>query len=722
MLEWNMKITRLALCIGVVLLLSAQGSLSQEMSVSVRIDTAALPILVHASIENGTAPLSVEITVTTTLLDTIRKSIKSSSGELVVALPTNLDQTVHIEARSANGETASAARDVSVPIFQFESFSLDESRYQGAVLLSDDVGKHGVNRADAVGAGDRFVLPAPFGFSDGNRLVTVDWPARYLVKLGAGQPLIVTVQAREEGRLPIRGVCDDYAGRPLGYTHLNEQFRRMTEAGVNAIQFIKLLSMDSETDPQIHDPNPMPDRDEQLRDGMRAAKAAGFHVMLRLVIFLDAPWPRADNLQDRLEPADWDVWFDAYDSFVLHYAQLCEEAGADIFSFSDTLQTTYRFEARYRELIDKMRDVYSGKLTVLTGPYADRLNAISFWDALDYVGIDGSLHTAGYVAFANADRLPVDAIYEIFVKEFEQNVLPTVEAVHKPLLWGEIYYGSVERSTYSASGVPVTEFIAAHDDDRAISYEPGTDFEQQALGHSAMLHLMQSYSEYFEGSFALQWTLEDPLLQWCCAGGSFQIAFTPTEDVFSLWWTSGAANPRAIRFRDTYDGVETAEFSATAYRGFWEVDSFGRSSGTFEVTSQGPQVAAINVVSFEFSNPSGDFLRLRYTMNRSQRDYSDWDGIVLAVSAEATCSAKIEVAFSDWTSAFSLPQTIGPTPRIICLPFGAFELAPDEDKPATATAVDPSDIDGVSIWPTAGAGKITVYAIGVYRGKSPANR
>ena len=712
-----MKITRLALCIAVVLLFSTSIGLAQEMSISVRIDSGPLPLLANAVIENGTAPFSVEITVTTPLLGTIRKSIKTSLGELVVALPTNLDQSVRIEVQGANGETASATRHVSLPIFQFEGFPLDESRYQGAVVLSDDVGDQVASRTDAVGAGDRFVLPAPFGFSDGSAPVVVDWPARYLVTLGAGQPLIVTVQAREEGRLPIRGVCDDYSGRALGYTHLDEQFRRMTEAGVNAIQFIKLLSMDSETGTQIHDPNPMPDCDEQLREGMRAAKAAGFHVMLRLVIFLDAPWPRADNLQDRLEPADWDAWFNAYDSFVLHYAALCQEVGADIYAFSDTLQTTYRFEARYRELIGKIRSVYSGKLTVLTGPYADRLNAIGFWDALDYVGIDGSLHTAGYVTFANADRLSLNALYEIFVNEFEQNVLPTVEAVHKPLLWGEIYYRSVERSTYSASGVPVTEFIAAHDDDRAISYEPGTDFEQQALGHSAMLHLMQSYSEYFEGSFALQWTLDDPLLQWCCSGGSFQMAFTPTEDVLRLWWASGDADSKVTTVADHLDGVEYAEFSDTGYRGFWELDSFGRSSGAFEVISQGAEVAAIDVVSFEFSNPYGNFLRLRYTMNPSQRDYSDWDGIALAVSAEATCSAKIEVAFSDWTSAFSLPQTIGPTPRILCVPFDRFEIAQDEEKPTTATSLDPSNIDGVSVWPISTSGKIKIYAIGVYRDK-----
>ena len=81
-----------------------------------------------------------------------------------------------------------------------------------------------------------------------------------------------------------------------------------------------------------------------------------------------------------------------YESAILRYAELCEEVGADIYAFSDTLQTTYRFEDRYRALISSIRSVYSGGLTVLTGPYEDRLEEVGFWDALDYIGTVSYTH------------------------------------------------------------------------------------------------------------------------------------------------------------------------------------------------------------------------------------------------------------------------------------------------------------------------------------------
>jgi len=40
---------------------------------------------------------------------------------------------------------------------------------------------------------------------------------------------------------------------------------------------------------------------------------------------------------------------------------------------------------------------------------------------------------------------------------------------------------------------------------------------------------------------------------------------------------------------------------------------------------------------------------------------------------------------------------------------------PDETEPTTVTAVDPSEINCVAIWPTSNEGSITVYAVGVYR-------
>jgi hypothetical protein len=700
----------------ILVILYVQVGFSETIAITSEVDSSAFPILVYCQLPKAAAPYTAYITVDTPLLGKLNKKATTQSSRLVIALPTNLNQSVFLHVLSEDGVAATKQIEISIPIAQFQGFLLDEKRYSKADVIFEDLDEHIAGRENYVGAHDYFVLYAPFGFNGGKDPIAVDWPAHYLVESEVGTSLLLTVKANTENRLPIRGMRDDYAGRALGYTHLEEQFRRMSQTGVNAIQFIKQMSMDSETDTRIYDPNPMPNRDEALREGMRGAKAAGFKVMFRLVIFLNAPWPRADNLHDRLKPLDWEEWFKSYTNIVLKYAKLCEEVEAEIYAFSDTLQTTYQFEENYRELIHQLRTVYSGKLTVLTGPYDENLHQIGFWDALDYIGIDGSLFTTAYVSFEEANKLSLDEIYAVFVQEFKRNVMPTVEATGKPILWGEIFYSSVQRSTYSPSGVPMSQFISGHDYDDAIKYQPEVDFQQQAYGYSAMLRLMQTYSDITAGSFCLQWTLEDPIIQWCCSARTLQIPFTSAQDVFRLWWKAKPySKAQDVDLRAVFQGIEYAEFSRAGYRGFWDLDSFGASTATFEETIRWANCSEMDVVSFKFSNPKDDFLRLRYTMNPSQRDYTDWDGVAIVVAAPDKCFVKIEVAFSDWTAAYSKTQKIGPIPQIFQLPFADFKVEPDESTNTIETEIDRGDINAVAIWPISREGQLSVYAVGVYR-------
>jgi hypothetical protein len=689
------------------------------LSLHVQVDTTALPLLILANVTGGTPPYIVEYTVDTPLLETINVRLTTTSTQWAIPLPTNSLQTVYVRVADSKGSTTETEFDVVRKILQGELFLLDGTRYDGTLVADFESGLKLVRREDSILSSDPYVLPAPFEFDSTGKPteVAVEWPAHYVVSLNSLHPLVVTVSAGEDGRLAIRGMCEDYAGRPLGYTYLNEQVERMAAVGINAVQFIKMFAMDDETDTVIYDPNPLGYSDEKLRSAILAMKQAGFRVMLRLVFFLNAPWPKADNLQDRLAPSDWNEWFRSFEKIALRYARLAEDTGVDIYAFADTLQTTYAFEDRYRELIGAIRKTFSGELTVLTGPNDEKLKEVGFWDALDYIGLDGSLHTAGYVPFEEANELSLDEIYKIYLREFEQKVLPTAKLEEKSILWGEIFYPSVARSTYSPSGLPFDQFIQAHDNDEAIDFQFLIDFEQQAKGYSAMLRLMQTYSDVIAGAFHLQWTLEDPLLQWCCSGGSHMIPFTMAEDVFRLWWTQDS---QADAFRHTVglqqERIEYEEFSSTAYRGFWYLESFGRSSATWQEMTEGLDAASIDVIDFAYSNPADDFLRLRYTLNH-EMDYSGFDGVVFVVSAKEPCSLRFEVAFSEWTSAFSNPHRIKQTPSIIRLPFGAFTVSLEDVKEfhLSSDMVDPTALNGIALRPERGSGRIIIYEVGVYR-------
>ncbi len=88
-----------------------------------------------------------------------------------------------------------------------------------------------------------------------------------------------------------------------------------------------------------------------------------------------------------LAPADWDRWWWSYQRFIMHYARLAGGHKASLFSVGSELLSTEQQSDRWRGLIADVRKVYSGQLTYSAN--WDHFEPVSFWDALDVVGITG---------------------------------------------------------------------------------------------------------------------------------------------------------------------------------------------------------------------------------------------------------------------------------------------------------------------------------------------
>lgn len=117
------------------------------------------------------------------------------------------------------------------------------------------------------------------------------------------------------------------------------------------------------------------------------AKEAGINVMLKPHIWImnsNGKWRHDIAMNSREE---WDQWFDNYEIFILHYAKLCEENDIDALCIGTELyKTTTTYPDRWRDIISKIRNVYSGELTYGANWYLE-YEEIEFWDALDYIGI-----------------------------------------------------------------------------------------------------------------------------------------------------------------------------------------------------------------------------------------------------------------------------------------------------------------------------------------------
>ncbi|MEM6855474.1 MAG: hypothetical protein AAF593_13800 [Planctomycetota bacterium] len=85
------------------------------------------------------------------------------------------------------------------------------------------------------------------------------------------------------------------------------------------------------------------------------------------------------------DEAEWQTFFREYESFIVHQAELAEQADADVFAVGTELHKTLHREADWRRVIAAVRAVYSGKLTYAAN--WDEKGDVPFWDALDLVGV-----------------------------------------------------------------------------------------------------------------------------------------------------------------------------------------------------------------------------------------------------------------------------------------------------------------------------------------------
>lgn len=79
-------------------------------------------------------------------------------------------------------------------------------------------------------------------------------------------------------------------------------------------------------------------------------------------------------------------WFESYSDFILETASWAQTIGAGVFVVGTELAGTVGHEAEWRDLIARVRAVYSGE--VVYAASWDGANRVRFWEALDCVGVD----------------------------------------------------------------------------------------------------------------------------------------------------------------------------------------------------------------------------------------------------------------------------------------------------------------------------------------------
>ncbi len=129
---------------------------------------------------------------------------------------------------------------------------------------------------------------------------------------------------------------------------------------------------------------PGTENDESIIHTLVQGHRAGLQIMLKPQIWLWSSWPGDIKMESEEE---WNLWFDYYYRWIKHYALIAEIRHADVFCIGTELSaTTLSHPDKWRELIQKIRAIYSGPL-VYSANWGEEFENIRFWDKLDMAGI-----------------------------------------------------------------------------------------------------------------------------------------------------------------------------------------------------------------------------------------------------------------------------------------------------------------------------------------------
>ena len=130
--------------------------------------------------------------------------------------------------------------------------------------------------------------------------------------------------------------------------------------------------------------------DAELKEMIAFCRDSGLRVILKpFVNCRNGTWRAHINFFDIDIPHEpqWGNWFRNYTDYQLHYAAIAEETGCEMIIIGCEMVQAQRKSAQWREMVAKIREVYSGLLTYNCDKYTEEY--VDWWDCLDVISSSG---------------------------------------------------------------------------------------------------------------------------------------------------------------------------------------------------------------------------------------------------------------------------------------------------------------------------------------------
>lgn len=285
---------------------------------------------------------------------------------------------------------------------------------------------------------------------------------------------------------------------------MDKYIHEIVETGADWIQLTPTEYQSSDTANEIKSTSQTA-TDAGVERAISLAHQYGLKVLLKPLVDV----PDSPGSQAKIHPSDRSAWFSSYTSFISHYADIASRYKVEEFSVGTELAGVSGDRGRWLKVIQAVRARYRGTLV-----YAANFNEyshISFWGALDLIGIDAywslSQHPTTNAAKLEQAWRPIRARLAAFAADH-----------HRRILFTEAGYTSARGTTtlpYSWT----------------ISQTP--DQAEQAAAYQALLATF-SEQRWWAGVFWWVWdVLPDD-------GSGHALDFTPrgkaAENVVRRWW------------------------------------------------------------------------------------------------------------------------------------------------------------------------------------------
>ncbi len=244
--------------------------------------------------------------------------------------------------------------------------------------------------------------------------------------------------------------------------------------------------------------------EESLRRAAEKAHALGLRIMLKPHLDIeDGTW------RARIFPLRRKAWFKSYSDRILNCARAAQGHGIEMFCIGTELMLLSGHE-EWRQLIRDVRAVYSGELTFAAN--WDSYERVSFWDALDAIGIDF------YAPLADGEE-GGEEVFRGRIGRWMETLKMFSVKIGKPLLFTEVGYRS-------------TGFAAQRPWDFQTRSEP--DQEEQAKCYRAFLEALES-NPWIRGVYFWLWD--------SVSGNASKDGYSPqgkeAEKVLREFWCEG---------------------------------------------------------------------------------------------------------------------------------------------------------------------------------------